>query len=134
MGRARTPDSAQQSVCLSCHDEHLSCPQSVWEEFLFPQLRRAGGGRGGKNWGLGESKVGCMKGKRRWRERKEGLLFAHRLMGLCAGPDVGLSGPLAFLCSLALGNTQTHTCLKEMPARTERFTCFCEERKHVRRN
>lgn len=42
------PDSAQQSVCLSCHDEHLSCPQSVWEEFLFPQLRRAGAGRGGR--------------------------------------------------------------------------------------
>lgn len=112
------------AVCLSCHDEHLSCPQSVWEEFLFPQLRRAGGGRGGDNRGLGESKVGCMKGKRRWRERKEGLLFAHRLMGLFAEPDVGLSGPLAFLCSLALGNTHTH--VKDIPARTECSTCFCE--------
>lgn len=47
MGRARAPDSAQQSVCLSCHDEHLSCPQSVWEEFLFPLLK-GGAGRGGK--------------------------------------------------------------------------------------
>lgn len=51
MGRARAPDPAQQSVCLSCHDEHLSCPQSVWEEFLFPLLRRAG--KGGGDRGLG---------------------------------------------------------------------------------
>lgn len=36
MGRARSLGSTQQSVCLSCHDEHLSCPQSVWEEFFLP--------------------------------------------------------------------------------------------------
>lgn len=34
MGRARSLGSTQQSVCLSCHDEHLSCPQSVWEKFF----------------------------------------------------------------------------------------------------
>lgn len=28
MGRARSFGSAQQSVCLSCHDGHLSYPQS----------------------------------------------------------------------------------------------------------
>lgn len=61
MGRARAPDSAQQSVCLSCHDEHLSCPQSVWEEFLFPLLRRAGeGGKRIEGWG-----------NRRWDALKE---------------------------------------------------------------
>lgn len=41
MGRARSLGSTQQSVCLSCHDEHLSCPQSVWEEF-FPPLEVRG--------------------------------------------------------------------------------------------
>lgn len=37
MGRARSLGS----VCLSCHDGHLSCPQSVWEEF-FSLLREEG--------------------------------------------------------------------------------------------
>jgi len=32
VGRARSLGSTQQSVCPSCHDGHLSCPQSVWEE------------------------------------------------------------------------------------------------------
>lgn len=35
VSRAWFWDSAQQYVCLSCHDGHLSCPQSVWEEFFF---------------------------------------------------------------------------------------------------
>lgn len=50
MGGARSLGSAQQSVSLSCHDEHLSCPQSVWEEFLFflSPLLRLGGGEQGK--------------------------------------------------------------------------------------
>lgn len=61
MGGARSLGSAQQSVSLSCHDEHLSCPQSVWEEFLsftipsfeiwrgggVKRVRRKGGGRKG---------------------------------------------------------------------------------------
>lgn len=42
MGRARSLGSTQQSVCLSCHDEHLSCPQSVWEEFFFSPLEIRG--------------------------------------------------------------------------------------------
>lgn len=62
MGGARSLGSAQQSVSLSCHDEHLSCPQSVWEEFLFfflpsPLLRLEGvkrvkrvGRKGGRRW------------------------------------------------------------------------------------
>lgn len=45
MGRARSLGSTQQSVCLSCHDGHLSCPQSVWEEFFFPLERRGERGR-----------------------------------------------------------------------------------------
>lgn len=49
MGGARSLGSTQQSVCLSCHDEHLSCPQSVWEEFFFfsspPLLRLKQGKR-----------------------------------------------------------------------------------------
>jgi len=36
------------SVCLSCHDGHLSCPQSVWEEFFFFSLLREEGREGGR--------------------------------------------------------------------------------------
>lgn len=68
MGRARSLGSTQQSVCLSCHDGHLSCPQSVWEEFfLFPSWdkrgkrvrEKEGGGEGrgqGKRSGNGKGK------------------------------------------------------------------------------
>lgn len=68
MGRARSLGSAQQSVCLSCHDGHLSCPQSVWEKFFFFILREEGRG--------GERKEG-RRGKKKARERgqeREGSL------------------------------------------------------------
>ena len=41
-------------------------------------------------------------------EDGEGVEIAHRLRGLCVGPGGGLSGPLAFLCSLALRKKQTY--------------------------
>lgn len=68
MGRARSLGSTQQSVCLSCHDGHLSCPQSVWEEF-FSLLREEGregereGGRrgveraGGGGWVMEKGRI-----------------------------------------------------------------------------
>ena len=99
------------AVCLSCHDEHLSCPQSVWEEVLFPQLRRAGRGREGENKGVGEVEGGMHERKKKMEGKERRVVVAHRLMRLCASPGVGLSGPLACLCSLALGNTHTHAQL-----------------------
>lgn len=111
MGRARSLGSTQQSVCLSCHDEHLSCPQSVWEEFFFSPLEirgrerkseKEGKRRRGASWGMHERK--------KKMEGREGRVyrFAHRLRGLCVGPGVWFSGPLAFFCSLALEKTNTH--------------------------
>lgn len=66
MGRARSLGSTQQSFCLSCHDGHLSCPQSVWEEF-FSLLREEGreGEREGRSGGkkrAGEKGLGNGKG------------------------------------------------------------------------
>lgn len=121
MGRARSLGSTQQSICLSCHDGHLSCPQSVWEEF-FTLLREEGregereGGSGGKKRagkkGLGNGKGDSLgKMKERFKKKDQGwesVLIAHRLRGLCVGPGGGLSGPLAFLCSLALRKKQIH--------------------------
>lgn len=34
-GQSQVPGLHPASVCLSCHDGHLSCPQSVWEEFTL---------------------------------------------------------------------------------------------------
>lgn len=49
---------------------------------------------------------------RRW---KEGRVYkiAHRLRGLCLGPCGGLSGPLAFLCSLALRGKKKQTHIRD---------------------
>lgn len=80
MGRARSLGSAQQSVCLSCHDGHLSCPQSVWKEFfsLMREEGRKGEGKGGeeerrwqgKGWEMekeGEEWKRGERKRRRWR-------------------------------------------------------------------
>lgn len=70
MGRARSLGSAQQSVCLSCHDGHLSCPQSVWEEFFSLERIREKGwekrGERGKE-GRGRRDLG-MDREGIWRE------------------------------------------------------------------
>lgn len=60
----------------------------------------------GEGVGAGEERSsGRMEEGRKKKEKMEdgeGVEIAHRLRGLCVGPDGGLSGPLAFLCSLAL--------------------------------
>lgn len=64
MGRARSLGSTQQSVCLSCHDGHLSCPQSVWEEFFPPSFLKKKGervivkGGGGRKRERGDENLG----------------------------------------------------------------------------
>lgn len=61
MGRARSLGSTQQSICLSCHDGHLSCPQSVWEEFfslLGEEGRKGERGGGGGRKRAGETRLG----------------------------------------------------------------------------
>lgn len=112
MGRARSLGSTQQFVFLSCRDGHLSCPQSVWEEFFSferrgEREREKRGWRGGRGvfWGWKGKGFGWMEGgkkKKKEMEGREGVEIAHRLRGLCVGPGGGLSGPLAFLCSLTL--------------------------------
>lgn len=65
-----------------------------------------------------------------WKKKKKmgggGYQFAHRLRGLCVGPGVGLSGPLAFLCSLALKNKHTNTkeTLREESFCVHYYVCF----------
>lgn len=89
--------------------------------FLFPswdkrgeRVREKEGGGEGRGQ---EKRLGNGKGKEfledGWKGKGgdgggEGLSIAHRLRGLCVGPGSGLSGPLAFLCSLALGKKRTH--------------------------
>lgn len=68
MGRARSLGSAQQSVCLSCHDGHLSCPQSVWEKFFFFILREEGRGSERK-----EGRRGKKKAREKGQEREGSL-------------------------------------------------------------
>lgn len=124
MGRARSLRSAQQSICLSCHDGHLSCPQSVWEEFvsLLREEAREGEKEGGRKERRGtgergrEDGKGASLGKMEKRTTKEkgweSVWIAHRLRGLCAGPGDGLSGPLVFFCSLALRKKQMHSLIR----------------------
>lgn len=76
MGRARSLGSVQQSVCLSCHDGHLSCPQSVWKEFFFFLMREEGrkgeGKEGRRRKEDGRVRVGYWRRKGRdGREEKE---------------------------------------------------------------
>lgn len=69
--------------------------------------------------------AGCMKGKRRWREGRA-YRFAHRLRGLFVGLGVGLSGPLAVLCSLALEkNIQTFRTNSERIIFVHVWWCVC---------
>lgn len=52
--------------------------------------------------------AGRREGERDGGKKGRVYWFAHRLRGLCVGPGVWFSGPLAFLCSLALEKTNTH--------------------------
>lgn len=134
-GRSQVP-GLRPAVCLSklpWWTPILSsvCLGRVFFFFLSPLLRLEGGEEGKKSEKEGRGEEGdeegsfqgmherkkMLEGKGRERERegyregrKEGRVywFAHRLRGLCVGPGVWFSGPLAFLCSLALEKTNTH--------------------------
>lgn len=77
------------------------------EEGRKSEKEEAREGKKGVGEGVGGRKrrsLGRMEERRKKKEKMEGgedVEIAHRLRGLCVGPGGGLSGPLAFLCSLA---------------------------------
>lgn len=94
-------------------------------------------------WGEGgKESCPCVRPREEGRggEGREGCRGAHRMRGLCVGLGRGLSGPLAFLCSLALeerrapGQTHTHTTLmggtgdnKQLFWFTSHFLCYSSQ-------